>query len=506
MKDRTDVRGLEKRKFFPEFRATKIVATLGPASSDAKILRRMMIAGMDVARLNLSHGSPDDHQKLVAIVREQSAQLGKHIAVLADVPGQKIRITKLPTDILDVQTGEEIILTTSHAGDINKQNKEASIIHIGPPEYLADIKPKDTILLKDGIVALSVTSVGDEIHTKVTQGGTLTPGAGVVFPSKKRTVPFINTNFTHACLFAASLNPDYLALSFVESGEDIKAARELLQTHKYDIPIIAKIESFEAVRNVDEIIGEVDGIMVARGDLGVAMPLEQIPHIQKELIKKATVRGIPVITATEMLESMIHKNRPTRAEVTDVANAILDGTDCVMLSAETSIGADPMQVIRVMATIINETEKHLPLNEKPVRITDYMNVSALVSHAARTIADLTAVAIVAYTRSGMTARTISHDRPRVPIITITPNNTIARRVLLYRGVFPFPSTSPEVTTYEELLSTARELIQKTGIGEKGEHVVVLSGNTRGEMGQTNTIKVLKIDLSVNYDLTRNILD
>ena len=493
MQDKTNVRGLEKRRIFPEFRQTKIVATLGPASSDAKVLRRMMVAGMDAARLNLSHGSPDDHQKLVATIREQSAQLGKHIAILADVPGQKIRITKLPDALLDVHIGEELTLTTSHPDDISKQNNDAPIIHIGPPEYLADIEPKDTILLKDGIVALSVTSVEqDEIHAKVTQGGALTPGAGVVFPRKKRTVPFINAHFTNACLFAASLNPDYLALSFVESGEDIKSARELLQAHEYNIPIIAKIESGEAVRNADEIMEQVDGIMVARGDLGVAMPLEQIPHIQKELIAKATERGIPVITATEMLESMIYKNRPTRAEVTDVANAILDGTDCVMLSAETSIGADPVQVIRVMATIITETERYAPLNEKPVRIHDYMNVSALVSHAARNIADRTAVAIVAYTRSGMTARTISHDRPHVPIITITPDNNIARRVLLYKGVFPFPSTSQEVTTYEELLSTARELVQKTGIGEKGDHVVVLSGNTKGEMGHTNTIKVLKI--------------
>jgi len=478
------------RLSFPAYRHTKIIATLGPASADRNTLRRMMIAGMDIIRLNLSHGSFEAHEHLVSTIRCISEEIGKHIAILADIPGQKLRITSLSEEHLQVHIGETIRLTTSGVKrSSNTQNIPAThTIEIGPPDYLADVLPRDIILLKDGAVILSVLSVDESgIHTTVTQGGILTPGAGVIFPNKKRNVPFINSHFSKACLFAASLNPDYLALSFVESGEDIIAARELLQSNKYEIPLIAKIESSTAVRNAEDIMTHADGIMIARGDLGVAMPLEQIPHIQKQLIKKATLCEIPIITATEMLESMVQKSRPTRAEVTDVANAIIDGTDCVMLSAETSIGVDPVQAVRTMAAISSETDKHMPLNQTPARKDECRHVSVLVSHAARVIADMTAVAIIAYTRSGMTARTISHERPSVPIFAITPDDAIARRVLLYRGVFP--STRPAVETYEELITAARDLMDLTGIGKKGEHVVILSGNTKGETGHTNTLKV-----------------
>jgi pyruvate kinase len=478
---------------FSAFRHTKIIATLGPASADRNTLRRMMIAGMDIVRLNLSHGSFEDHEQLVSTIREISTEIGKHIAILADIPGQKLRITYLSEEHLQVHIDETIRLTTSamKLSSSIQDTPPTHTIEIGPPDYLADVSAKDIILLKDGAVILSVLSVDEYgIHAIVTQGGILTPGAGVIFPDKKRNHPFINVHFSKACLFAASFKPDYLALSFVESGEDLIAVRVLLQSNSYDIPLIAKIESSTAVRNAEDIMTHADAIMIARGDLGVAMPLEQIPHVQKELIRKAMFCEIPIITATEMLESMVHKSRPTRAEVTDVANAIIDGTDCVMLSAETSIGVDPVQAVRTMAAISSETDRHMPLNQKAARKDEHRHVSVLVSHVARVIADMTAVAIIAYTRSGMTARTISHERPSVPIFAITPDDVIARRVLLYRGVFP--STRPAVATYEELITAARELMNLTKIGKKGEHVVILSGNTKGETGHTNTLKVEQI--------------
>ena len=480
------------RMSIPEYRHTKIVATLGPASSDKKILRQMMCAGMDIARLNLSHGSFEDHHQLVKMIREISKEIGKHIAILADVPGQKIRITYLPDTLVQLHNGDKITLATDvpAVGPANQTISSTGqyIIGIGPADYLADICPHDSVILKDGAVTASVLSVDEAgIHAVVTRGGGLTLGAGVIFPNKKRVIPFINQHFSTACLFAASLQPDYLALSFVESGEDIIAAKMLLQSNHYNIPLIAKIESSTAVSHAEEIMDYADGVMIARGDLGVAMPLEQIPHIQKQLIKKAVEREIPVITATEMLESMVQKSLPTRAEVTDVANAIIDGTDCVMLSAETSIGVDPVQAVRIMATISSETDKHIPLNTASAQKTGYRPVSALVSHAARVIADMTAVSIVAYTRSGTTARMISHERPSVPIFAITPDDIIARRVLLYRGVFP--NTRHAVKTYEELITSARYLMNTTGIGKKGDFVVILAGNTKGETGHTNTIKV-----------------
>ena len=479
---------LPSKQTAPAYRHTKIVATLGPASGDRKTLYHMMRAGMDIARINLSHGSFEDHQHLVQMIRDISQEIGKHIAILADVPGQKIRITDLPENLIQLHDAETITLSFS-APSLTATNSQT--ICIGPHEYLADVNSHDHIILKDGAVILSVLSVDEfGIHTIVIQGGALTPGAGVIFPHKKRTTPFINSHFEKACLFAASLEPDYIALSFVESGEDIVSARDLLQSNDYNIPIIAKIESSTAVDNADDIMAHVDGIMVARGDLGVAMPLEQIPHIQKQLIEKAVHRDIPVITATEMLESMVYKSLPTRAEVTDVANAIIDGTDCIMLSAETSIGVDPVQAVRIMATISSEADKHMPLNEAPARRNEIMPVSVLVSHAARVIADMTAVSIIAYTRSGTTARMISHERPHVPIFAITSDDAIARRVLLYRGVFP--STMPAVTTYEELITSAHDLMNTTGIGRKGDYIVILSGNTKGETGHTNTIKVEQI--------------
>ena len=476
----------------PAYRHTKIIATLGPASTDRNTLRQMMIAGMDIIRLNLSHGDFEEHEHLVNTIRSISAEIGKHTTILADIPGQKLRITCLSEERLQVYTGETIRLTTSAMKLPPSTDAPAThTIEIGPPDYLADVLQKDIMLLKDGAVILSVLSADESgIYTTVTQGGILTQGAGVIFPDKKRNSPFINAHFSKACLFAASLKPDYLALSFVESGEDLIAARGLLQNNKYEVPLIAKIESSTAVRNAEDIMLHADGIMIARGDLGVALPLEQIPHIQKQLIKKAKHCEIPIITATEMLESMVQKSRPTRAEVTDVANAIIDGTDCVMLSAETSIGVDPVQAVRTMAAISSETDKHIPLNQTAARKDECRHVSVLVSHAARVIADMTAVAIIAYTRSGMTARTISHERPSVPILAITPDDAIARRVLLYRGVFPY--TRPAVETYEELITAARELMDLTGIGKKGESIVILSGNTKGETGHTNTLKVEQI--------------
>ncbi|WP_324475574.1 pyruvate kinase, partial [Methanospirillum sp.] len=334
-------------------RRTKIIATIGPASAHPRIIREMILSGMDIARVNLSHGSATWHEETVQQIRTLADELNREIGILVDIPGPKLRVlTGSPPR--DVIAGDIIHIAGEH------MNSPGSVL-VTPPDCIPPVCPGDMVLIGDGAVTLQILKPGPPMRTTVLSGGTIREGMGVVIPGRRPDIPYASPRFGEYIRRGAAFRPDYIALSFVGSAADIRDARILLAKQGMaDIPIIAKIECRRAVEGLADIIRDADGIMVARGDLGVEIPLEEVPNIQKLIITSCSQQGKPVITATEMLESMVSRGRPTRAEVTDVANAIVDGTDATMLSAETSVGKHPDQAVMMMARIATETEKHLP--------------------------------------------------------------------------------------------------------------------------------------------------
>ncbi len=333
-------------------RRTKIVCTIGPATSSPYMLQRLIKAGMDIARLNLSHADVSEHARYIQSIRDVSRRLGIDVAILIDLPGPKYRIGRLKGGRVALKKGSLVSLTSA---DIEG---DSSLLPVTLPRLAAGIKPGDTVLLDDGAMELKVIgTTGDDVRCRVAVGGVLEQGKGLVVPGMRLSVPFLTPKLRESILFAIGQKPDYLALSFVTEAGDIAGVKSILKQNGADIPIIAKIERGEAVKNFSDILASCEGIMVARGDLGVEMPLERVPLIQKDIIRRCNRAGKPVITATEMLESMITSFRPTRAETTDVANAILDGSDAVMLSAETSIGKYPVQAVKMMASIAHVTER-----------------------------------------------------------------------------------------------------------------------------------------------------
>ena len=335
-------------------RRTKIICTIVPASGSPAVMQRLIRAGMDVARLNLSHGTLEEHARYIETVRKISRRLGIDVAILIDLPGPKYRIGRLKGGQVVLRKGSQVRLTTR---DI-KGN--ATRLPVTLPNLAAGIKVGDTVILDDGAMQLKVQGIeGEEVKCRVTVGGLLRQGRGLVVPGRRISVPFISEKLREDIVFAIGQKPDYLALSFVTDAGDITDVRNILRRNRADIPIIAKIERGEAVDNFGRILAAADGIMVARGDLGVELPLERVPLIQKDIIRRCNRAGKPVITATEMLESMLDSVRPTRAETTDVANAIFDGTDAIMLSGETAIGKYPVPSVKVMASIARATEKRL---------------------------------------------------------------------------------------------------------------------------------------------------
>lgn len=340
----------------PRFnRRTKIICTIGPASASAAVIERLIVAGMNIARLNLSHGTQREHARYIRTIRRISQRLGTKVAILMDLPGPKYRVGKLKGGPVKLKRGAQLVLTTEQA------EGNAALIPVNLPSLPRDIKAGDTVLIDDGAIQLKVQTVdGGKIKCRVIVGGMLTNGRGIVVPGMRTSRPFLTDALREHILFAIKQQPDYLALSFVSRVDDVTEARDILHKIKADIPLIAKIERGDAVKQFDSILAVSDGIMVARGDLGVDIPLERVPLVQKEIITKCNQKGKPVITATQMLESMIISARPTRAEVTDVANAIFDGTDAIMLSAETSIGRHPVQAVKIMGRIALQAENSLP--------------------------------------------------------------------------------------------------------------------------------------------------
>jgi pyruvate kinase len=469
-------------------RHTKIVATIGPATSSASIIEQLIRAGMTVARLNLSHGSYQEHARYIRTVRKVAKRLQVPVAILIDFPGPKNRIGDLKDGSAILKKGAEVVLTTEPiTGDEHRLPLNFTTL----PQR---VKARDKILVDDGAIQLRVQGVNNnEIICRVVVGGKLTPNRGIAVPGLRDYGPFITEQISEHINFATEQQPDYIALSFVGSEADIMKTRALLQKIGHEIPIIAKIERQPAVTSFDSILGASDGIMVARGDLGLDLPIQKIPLVQKEIIKKCNQAAKPVITATQMLESMVTLVRPTRAEVTDVANAIFDGTDAVMLSAETSIGKYPVEAVRMMATIAHEVERKISYDSILAERSAWLKsqTDELISYNACHIASrLGAAAIVAFTQSGSTAQRVSKYRPRAPILALTTNELVSRELLLYWGVRGVKIVEP--ASLIELLTTAARYCQELGLAKTGELIVITGGIPIGITGTTNLLKVERI--------------
>ncbi|HSF34052.1 MAG TPA: pyruvate kinase [Candidatus Tectomicrobia bacterium] len=477
---------MRQRQLFA--RRTKIVCTIGPASSSASLIERLIRVGMNVARLNLSHGTRRDHAHIVARVRRVGRRLGVPVAVLMDLPGPKYRTGPLQGGSVILKKGARLVLTTRPV------EGDAQQVPVNLPSLPRDVRVGDSVLLDDGAMQLKVERTsGTDVVCRVIVGGTLTPGRGIVVPGMRISGPFLTPQLRDHLEFAISQQPDYLALSFVSCAQDVEQVRALLQQRSADLPIISKIERGQAISHLEEILQASDGIMVARGDLGVDIPLERLPIVQKDIIRRCNLLDKPVITATQMLESMVTAARPTRAEVTDVANAIFDGTDAVMLSAETSIGKHPVQAVAMMAKIATTTDGELPhermLQERGMALKPQID-AAISYDACRTAHQLGAKVIIACTQSGSTARRVSKCHPMVPILALTPSEQVSRRLQLCWGVQLCQVAEP--SSVEALFAMGANLPKSLGLAKAGDLVVITAGIPLGVTGTTNLLKVERI--------------
>jgi pyruvate kinase len=463
---------------------TKLVCTIGPASSDPAIIEEMIREGMDVARLNFSHGDHRGHGEKITQLKRLSEQAGRPVAILQDLSGGKVRVGEIEGGTIYLETDTTIILTTKRTkGDA----KKISITYAGLAQ---DVKKGDTILVADGTLELTVVAVKPpEITCQIVVGGELSSHKGVNIPSGKLRAKALTDKDKEDLVFGVEAGVDLIALSYVRDSRDIREAREVLLSQHADIPIIAKIERNEALLNIEEIMAEADGIMVARGDLGVETPLEQVPLVQKELIKRANRLAKPVITATQMLRSMVESPRPTRAEASDVANAIFDGTDAVMLSEETATGKYPVEAVKFMVMIAQATERSFP-HRAFLTLDPYQGgeIADSMSHAACQLAeDLGVAAIITPTRTGRTARLVSRYRPRYPILAFSPQAATVRQLILSWGVHPI--LVPEFTNVDEIVGKGITAALQRGWVAKGQRVVVTAGTPVDLPGTTNLITV-----------------
>ena len=470
-------------------RKTKMVCTIGPASDSEQMIEKLIRAGMNIARLNFSHGTYAQHTSSINTIRKISAHLNIPVAILQDLPGPKVRTGALKQEEVILKEGNEFVLSTrKFAGDEH-------MVSVNLSSFSCDVNEGDLIYLNDGAIALRVLdSTNTDVRSEIVNGGVLSAEKGVNVPNVRLSVPSVTVNDLEHLRFGLEQGVDYVALSFVREADDIVGVRKYLRELNDIVPLIAKIEKHEAVDNIDEIIGEADGIMIARGDLGVEIPLTKVPLVQKEIISKCNRLGKPVIVATQMLESMISSPRPTRAEASDVANAILDGADAVMLSGETAVGKYPEESVLVMRQIALETELALPYHRILSAKADTVvaQTDDAISYAACTIAEnLGAKAIIAYTTSGSTAYRVAKYRPKTPIIAITTTDKIRRRLALYWGVYPF--RTGVCTTLEDIFRQGAQLAVKLGLAKEDDLIVVTAGLPTGIPGNTNMIKVQRIN-------------
>jgi pyruvate kinase len=467
-------------------RRAKIVCTLGPASSSPEMIDRIIAAGMDVARLNFSHGTHAEHARRVDAVRRASGKYQKSIAVLADLQGPKIRTGKLVGGRpVELRAGQRFAITTDgRPGDA----RGVSTTYRRLPR---EVRKGDRILLADGLLELRVAGVrGTSVLTEVVHGGALGEHKGINLPGVKLRVAALTPKDRRDLAFALSLGANYIALSFVRTAADVRAAQAAIRRAGKDTPVIAKLEKPEAIDNLEEILGVADGVMVARGDLGVEMNPEKVPVVQKRIIQLAREACIPVITATQMLESMTHNPRPTRAEASDVANAIFDGTDAVMLSGETASGEYPLEAVKMMDRIIREAESLR--REVTLRRGQTLSlaeaVCEAVSHAA---GELHLKVIAVFTESGSTARLIAKYRPRPPVIAFSPLQETRRRLSLLWGVTP--RRIVHVSNIDSLAALAEKRLLEEGYVKRGEVVGIIAGTPLGRRGTTNFMKLHVIE-------------
>ena len=463
-------------------RTTRIVCTIGPSSASPAILRTMVQSGMDVARLNFSHGDHQTHRQAAEDVRAAAEAAGRPVAILGDLQGPKIRTGPLDVAFVRLARGRRVDL-------VGRPRAGANEVEVSHPELVDALRPRDRVLIDDGRIELVVRNVAKGIaECSVVRGGLLGERKGVSVPGRTLPMPALTDKDIEDLALAVELEVDYIALSFVRHPEDVLACQKRVAAHGRRIPVVAKLEKLEAIHNLTKILAVADAVMVARGDLGVELQLGELPAVQKEVIDRANRAGVPVITATEMLESMVTSNRPTRAEASDVANAIWDGTDAVMLSQETSIGAHPIEALRAMARICLSTQAHPDFARKRQIWREPGQVGSAIAHAAATSADeLNARVIIAFTESGTTALRCSKARPRVPVIAASPHPEVLRKTALYAGVIPL-LVSPGKDT-DQMVSNATEAALRSGLVRQGDRVVIVAGVPVGRPGQTNLMKV-----------------
>lgn len=463
---------------------TKIICTIGPASESLEVLEQMIKAGMNVARLNFSHGSYEEHERKIRRIREISDRLGKPVAILQDLSGPKIRVGKIKEGGLEVRRGERLILTN------REERAGGRIISVNYPLLPLEVKPGDKILLADGTIELEVLQTnGREIECEVQVGGILTSHKGVNVPTGTLKISTFTEKDQEDLRFGIRHGVDLISLSYVKDASDIEKVRDFLKRESVEIPIIAKIERKEALENLDRILEVSDGVMVARGDLGVETPLERVPSVQKRIIKKANTLGKPVITATQMLRSMVDHIQPTRAEVTDVVNAIYDGTDAVMLSEETASGRFPVETVEMMARIARAAEEEFP-HEHFLRreVEGRVSLAQAITQAASILArDAEAKVIVTPTESGSTARWVSRLRPLQPILALSRHLSTVRRLNLCWGVYPM--LVPDWKDTDDMLERSKKIPKELGWVSPGDKIVIIAGVPISVPGTTNLIKV-----------------
>ena len=472
-------------------RRTKIVATLGPATDDPKVLTRLIEAGADVVRLNFSHGNPEDHENRARMVREIAESRGRYVGILGDLQGPKIRIERFREGKVFLEDGAPFILDVA----LGRDEGDAERVGLAYKQLAEDVQPGDVLLLDDGRIELEVTGVeGSEIHTRVLAGGWLSNNKGINRKGGGLSASALTDKDRNDIRLAAKIGVDYLAVSFPRDAADIELARSLLQEAGGQAGIVAKIERAEALEVIEDIILASDAIMIARGDLGVEIGDAELPSVQKELIHKARCLNRVAITATQMMESMIENPIPTRAEVFDVANAVLDGTDAVMLSGETATGRFPDRVVQAMGRICEAAEQQKKVRESDHRInTRFHRVDEAIAMAAMYTANhLDVKAIAAMTESGATTLWMSRISSGIPIYALTPHVETRRKVSLYRGVYPIAFMTHEMKSHAEANQKAVDILKGEGVVEDGERVIITKGDLMGNGGGTNAMKIVEV--------------
>jgi len=470
-------------------RKTKIVVTLGPSSNTKDKIGELILAGVNVFRLNFSHGDYESHKQTLDLIRATAKELNRCVGILQDISGPKVRIGTL-LEPIELEVGDELIFVESNPTEKNETT-------ISYPEVLDDLKIGDIIYLYDGTIRVEVTSKSDtKVITKTLVGGKLTSKKGVNFPNVALNIPSLTKKDINDINFGIENQVDFIALSFIKNAQDVLSAKAIVKSHGVNIPVFAKIEKFEAIENIDDIIENSDGIMIARGDLGVEVGVEKVPKLQKMITKKANLKGKPVITATQMLTSMVNSPFPTRAEISDIANAVLDGTDAVMLSDETAVGKYPIKTVEMLNSTILEIETIYPFYSNLNTNFDFN--SAIAASASMLSKNIDTDAIVVFTKSGKSAVDISISRPKAKIFANTLNEEIYRRLSIYWGVYP--------TFILELAKSPTELIEMfaknatdLNMIDKDRSYVLIVGSKTNKSGANNAIRLLKGEDLIKFE-------